>query len=81
MRPAVERAAIQVLDGEQVVFVPGEEEGEFEIVPVETGMASDGLIEVARGLKAGDAYVAEGAFELKAMVVTANLDPHAGHGH
>jgi len=80
-RKAVERDAVQVLDGEQVVFVPGEEGGEFETVPVETGMASDGFIEIIAGLDLGDTYVASGAFELKAKMVTANLDPHAGHGH
>jgi cobalt-zinc-cadmium efflux system membrane fusion protein len=81
LRNAVEREAVQILDGEQVAFVPGEEDGAFETVQVETGMASDGFIEVIAGLGPGDAYVAAGAFELKAKMVTANLDPHAGHGH
>jgi cobalt-zinc-cadmium efflux system membrane fusion protein len=80
-RKALEREAVQVLDGEKVVFVPGEAEGVFQSVPVETGMASDGFIEIVAGLDLGDTYVAAGAFELKAKMVTANLDPHAGHGH
>jgi len=80
-RNAVEREALQVLGGEYVVFIPGEEEGEFMTAPVETGMASDGFIEIVAGLDLGDTYVAAGAFELKAQMVTANLDPHAGHGH
>jgi cobalt-zinc-cadmium efflux system membrane fusion protein len=80
-RKAVEREAVQVVDGEKVIFIPGEGDGEFETVPVETGMASDGLIEIVAGLDLGDAYVAAGAYELKAKMVTANLDPHAGHGH
>ena len=80
-RKAVEKEAVQVLGGEQIVFVPGEDEGEFETVPVETGLASDGFVEIVHGLDLGDTYVAAGAFELKAMMVTANLDPHAGHGH
>lgn len=80
-RKAIERDAVQVLEGEHVVFVPGEEEGEFMTAPVTTGIASDGLIEIVDGLSPGDAYVARGAFELKARMVTANLDPHAGHGH
>jgi len=80
-RNAVEREAVQVLDGEQIVFVPGEEEGEFETVPVKTGVASDGFVEIIAGLEPGDAYVVAGAFELKAKMVTADLDPHAGHGH
>jgi len=80
-RKAVEREAVQILGGEQIVFVPGEEDGEFMTVPVETGMASDGFVEIVAGLDLADTYVAAGAFELKAMMVTANLDPHAGHGH
>ncbi len=78
---AVERDAVQVMDGEYVVFIPGGEEGEFITAPVSTGIASDGFIEITDGLSPGDAYVALGAFELKAKMVTANLDPHAGHGH
>jgi cobalt-zinc-cadmium efflux system membrane fusion protein len=80
-RLAVEKAAVQVLGEEQVVFVPGEEEGEFESVPVRTGTSNAHAVEILSGLSPGDAYVAEGAFELKAKMVTANLDPHAGHGH
>jgi cobalt-zinc-cadmium efflux system membrane fusion protein len=78
---AIEREAVQVLGDEHVVFVAGEKEGEFEIVPVVTGIAGKRLIEIVSGLAEGDAYVAAGAFDLKAKVVTANLDAHAGHGH
>jgi cobalt-zinc-cadmium efflux system membrane fusion protein len=80
-RNAIEREALQFLDGEYVVFIPGEGEGEFLTAPVETGVTSNGLIEIVAGLDQGDAYVAAGAFELKAKMITANLDPHAGHGH
>lgn len=80
-RLAVERDAVQVLGEQQVVFLVGDEEGEFEIVPVETGIAGDDLVEIVKGLADGDSYVAAGAFDLKAKVVTANLDAHAGHGH
>jgi cobalt-zinc-cadmium efflux system membrane fusion protein len=78
---AVEKDAIQILDEEQVVFVPGETDGEFETVPVRTGVSDDSSVEILSGLSPGDLYVAEGAFELKAKMVTANLDAHAGHGH
>jgi cobalt-zinc-cadmium efflux system membrane fusion protein len=80
-RLAVEQEAIQILDEEEVVFIPGEDPGEFEAVPVQTGLRGDGMVEILAGLHAGEAYVASGAFELKAQMVTANLDPHAGHGH
>jgi cobalt-zinc-cadmium efflux system membrane fusion protein len=80
-RLAVEQDAVQILDDEEVIFVPGEAAGEFEIVPVRTGMRANGKVEIVSGLRQGEPYVASGAFELKAKVVTANLDPHAGHGH
>ena len=77
----VERAAVQTFEDLQVVFVPGEEDGEFELVAVETGFTSEDAVEIVSGLHNGDAYVASGAFELKAKMVTANLGDHAGHGH
>ena len=80
-RLTVETDAVQILGEEQVVFVPGEHEGEFEIMPVDTGLRGEHVVEILSGLEPGDAYVAAGAFELKAKTVTANLGAHAGHGH
>jgi len=77
----VEKGAVQTLGDMQVVFVPGEEEGEFEIVAVKTGFSGEDAVEIIGGLHEGDTYVAKGAFELKAKMVTANLGDHAGHGH
>jgi cobalt-zinc-cadmium efflux system membrane fusion protein len=73
------RNAVQTIEGEEVVFV--EHEGAFEPVPVTTGKTDREFVEIVKGLKPGSRYVAEGAFELKAALVTSNLDPHAGHGH
>jgi cobalt-zinc-cadmium efflux system membrane fusion protein len=71
--------AAQKLDEEWVVFI---EEGDgFEPVPVTLGRSDSDRVEVLAGLRAGQVYVAEGAFECKAKVVTSNIDPHAGHGH
>lgn len=71
--------AVQVIDGEHVVFVP---EGEsFITVPVKTGRSDREHVEITAGLEPGASYVAEGAFNLKAKLVTSSLDSHAGHGH
>jgi cobalt-zinc-cadmium efflux system membrane fusion protein len=75
----VPRAALQEIDGETVVFVP--EEHGFVAVPVQLGLADDARVEIRRGLKPGDPYVAAGAFALKAQMITSGMDPHAGHGH
>jgi cobalt-zinc-cadmium efflux system membrane fusion protein len=75
----VERDAVQTLEGESVVFVP---EGDaFESVPVAVGHSTKTHVEIVSGLFAGQRYVAEGAYSLKAEIVTSGLDSHAGHGH
>lgn len=75
----VEREAVQMLEGEPVLFVPGAHG--FQTLEVELGLADDQHVEIKRGLKPGDRYVAVGAFVLKAQMVTSGMDPHAGHGH
>ncbi len=75
----IPRSAVQSIEGRDVVFV--EHEGEFEITPVLLGRSDSKSVEIKSGLTAGTPYVSEGAFELKATVVTSALDSHAGHGH
>lgn len=75
----VPRAAVQSIEGRDVVF--SEHEGGFEMVSVTLGRTDRTNVEVLAGLKPGMRYVAEGAFQLKATVVTSNLGSHAGHGH
>jgi len=75
----IPKDAVQSLEGETVVFIP---EGDaFESVPVVLGRANGTHVEIEMGLGQGEQYVAEGAFALKAEVVTSGLDSHAGHGH
>lgn len=76
---AVPREAVQILEGEPVVFVPAD--AGFITVPVELGLADDRHVEIRGGLAPGAEYVAVGAFALKAQMVTSGMDPHAGHGH
>jgi len=71
--------AVQTLDGEPVLFVPNDHG--FQTLEIRTGLSDGKQIQILSGLKPGDAYVAEGAFALKAQMVTSGLDPHAGHGH
>ncbi len=79
---AVEHDAVQRIGGEQVLFVPDEdEEGAFKPVPVKTGRFNSRYYEILGGLHEGDNYVTHGAFALKAQMVTADMDPHAGHNH
>ncbi len=79
---AVERDAVQNLGGETIVFVPEEDEP-FAYRPVEVtiGRSNSRYIEIVSGLSEHDEYISEGAFSLKAEMVTADMDPHAGHNH
>ena len=75
----IPKDAVQSLEGETVVFIP--EGAAFESVPVVLGRTNGTHVEIETGLEQGEQYVAEGAFALKAEVVTSGLDSHAGHGH
>jgi multidrug efflux pump subunit AcrA (membrane-fusion protein) len=75
----VPQSAVQNLDGEYAVFVA---DGDG-ITPahVATGKSNGEYIEILSGLEPGQRYVVEGAFELKAQIITSGMDPHAGHNH
>ncbi len=75
----VNKDAVQLMDGETVVFVPHGEA--FESLPVVLGISNRTFVEIQSGLSQGAQYVSEGAFSLKAEMVTSGLDSHAGHGH
>lgn len=75
----IPRHAVQMLEGETVVFVPIGDA--FESRPVLLGQFDATHVEIESGLRQGESYVVEGAFALKAEMVTSGLDPHAGHGH
>lgn len=75
----IPKAAVQTVGDETVVFVPAGEG--FESRPVSVGRSTATHAEIVAGLSPGDRYVHNGAFALKAELVTSGLDPHAGHGH
>ena len=75
----IPQLAIQVLNEKEVVFV---ESGDgFDAVSVKLGAADREKVEIVSGLRPGQRYVVQGAFDLKAKIVTSGLDTHAGHGH
>ncbi|HUS91774.1 MAG TPA: efflux RND transporter periplasmic adaptor subunit [Phycisphaerae bacterium] len=71
--------AVQRIEDRPVVFVPTPEG--LEATAVRTGRSDPRFVEIVSGLAAGQKYVARGAFELKAKIVTSGLGAHAGHGH
>ena len=72
---AVARAALQTVEGRQVVYkrVP---QG-FVAQPVALGRADDRYVEIVSGLKAGERYAASGSFAVKAE----QGKGEAGHDH
>jgi cobalt-zinc-cadmium efflux system membrane fusion protein len=76
---AVPRDAVQYVEGTDRVWVPGEEAGDFLAVPVQLGRELPGaMVEIVRGLAAGDSLVVSGAFTLKAELARGEF---GGHGH
>ena len=73
---SVEKAAVQILEEKQVVFVE-QEEGVFKPQPVELGRRNKNRVEVTEGLKSGDRYVAANSYILKADY----LKSEASHDH
>ena len=75
----VPREALQDVEGQHVVWVPGDEAGEFRARPVEVGGAlRDGRLTVLSGLAPGESVVVAGAFTLKAELSRGEF---GGHGH
>jgi cobalt-zinc-cadmium efflux system membrane fusion protein len=74
---AVEKTALQNIEGQTVVFVKTAEG--FEPQPIEIGRRNTVNVEVISGLNPGDVYVSEGAFTLKAQLSKGAFGD--GHNH
>ncbi len=75
----IEREAVQLVEGEYLVFVPSEHG--YASRTVQIGAGEEHFVEITSGLEPGESYVAKGAFSIKAEMITSGMDPHAGHGH
>lgn len=71
--------AVQEIEGQDIVFVPGEESGHFRALPVTTGAENDQAVEILAGLAPGDPVVVSGAFDLKSALTAAGRS--AAHSH
>ncbi len=69
--PGIPHAAVQSVDGREVVFVP-EGRGRFRAKPVRLGPPrAGGWLEVREGIRLGDSVVVTGAFALKTRLLQA----------
>ena len=76
----VPEAAVQELNGKQVVFVAGDPPGRFVARTVTTGArAGNGTVAITDGLSAGDSVITTGSFLLKSEARKGELGE--GHGH
>lgn len=77
--PLVPRDAVQTIDQQDVVFVPGKERGEYEAVPVTLGDEANGWIEIRSGIEPETPVVSSGAFDLMSAITSSGRS--ASHGH
>ena len=71
---AVPEAAVQEVNGKQIVFVVGREPGTYLARTVTLGpRAGNGLVVIAAGLSEGERVVTKGAFQLKAELTKASF--------
>ncbi len=71
--------AVTTLDGQTVVFVPGEEPNSFKPLPIALGRRAGGFFEVRRGLEEGAPLAVSGVFTLKSVLRSDELAE--GHEH
>ena len=70
---AVRQSAIQTLENRTIVFVR-EDGDKIEARPVELGDSDPGFVEIRAGLSAGERYVAENSFVVKAEMGKGDAD-------
>jgi cobalt-zinc-cadmium efflux system membrane fusion protein len=75
----VPAAAVQRTERGPVVFVPGDEPGEYLPRPVRTGHEVAGAVAIESGLTAGETIVVAGSFVLKSELGKGELG--GGHSH
>ncbi|NOX18522.1 MAG: efflux RND transporter periplasmic adaptor subunit [Chlorobi bacterium] len=74
---AVPKNAVQILDGQKVVFVKSEKG--FAPQAVTLGIENGKAVEILDGLHQGDKYVAKGAYTFKSELLKESFG--GGHGH
>lgn len=62
--------AIQTIDGQSMIFVPGDKKGQFRAIPVKTGNEGSETVEIMSGIRPGDRIVTAGAFDLKSILTS-----------
>lgn len=70
--PVIPSAAVQNMNGRQVVFVPTTDPNVFAIRPVRLGSEANGRFPVLEGLTVGDRVVSDGSFLLRAEFLKLN---------
>ncbi len=76
---AIPADAVATVQGQTVVFVPGDEPDSYRPEPVEIGRHAGGFLEVRSGLEEGDRIATTGAFTLKSALESSELSE--GHAH
>lgn len=69
---AVRESALQTMEDQTVVFV--KDGNNYEMKPVKTGVSDGRYIEITSGLSAGQSYVSEGSFIIKADILKSGAE-------
>lgn len=72
----VPAASLARVGGEDVVFVPADEERSYRPIPVRLGRRDGDVVEVLEGLSEGDVIVTSGAFTLRSELSRGELAEH-----
>src|SRR5262249_23252561 len=72
VRVAVVPAALQEMQGKQVVFI--QQDGHFESRPVELGRRAEDAVEIVQGLNAGELYAAHNSYLIKADLLKSEAE-------
>ena len=75
----VSRKAVLLMEDGPAVFVKTGENNAYRLKRVTTGRSDSARVEIVKGLKKGEIYVAEGAFFLKSELLKASFS--GGHAH
>lgn len=77
--PVVPTAAVQNINGQQIVFLPTSDPNVFELRPVRLGGESEGRHQILEGLTVGDKVVTNGSFALRAEWLKTNQGSEHQH--
>lgn len=73
------KSAVQNIKGEDVIFIPGEEPQEYQLVKVRIQKQTQTHVQISTHLKSGTRVISQGSFYLKSEILKSEMGD--GHNH